>query len=58
MVPSSEKSSCHVVYQSMYLRLFNAVTDALEALDAERPEEAKRLLVQAQQACEELYLRA
>jgi hypothetical protein len=42
----------------MYLRLFNAVTDALEALDAERPEEAKRLLVQAQQACEELYLRA
>ncbi len=46
------------VYQSMYLRLFNAVTDALEALDAERPEEAQRLLVQAQQACEELYLRA
>ena len=46
------------MYQKMYLTLFNAVTDALAALEAQNIGQAKDLLVTAQQACEELYLDA
>jgi len=44
------------MYQKMYLHLFNAVTDALRALDEDRPEHAKVLLIEAQQAAESLYI--
>lgn len=44
------------VYKTMYLHLFNAVTDALEALDAGQTGEAAFLLIRAQQECEELYI--
>ena len=42
-------------YQKMYAALFNAATDALEALDIGR---AGDILRQAQQAAEEMYLEA
>ena len=44
------------LYKTMYLHLFNAATDALEALDAGAVGKAKRLLIRAQQACEEIYI--
>jgi hypothetical protein len=45
------------IYQGMYLHLFNVVTDALAALERGQTEKAKALLIQAQQDCEELYMR-
>ena len=44
------------LYQKMYYDLFNAVTDALNALEAKNTVQARWLLVRAQQNCEELYL--
>ncbi len=41
-------------YGRMYYLLFNAVTDALGLLDEKDP--AARLLMQAQQDCEELFI--
>lgn len=41
-------------YQSMYLQLFNAVTDALETMDEESG--AAEKLRQAQRECEEIYI--
>ena len=43
-------------YRSMYLLLFNAVTDALSMLEEQKTEKAKCLLENAQQACEELFI--
>lgn len=43
------------VYKKMYLSLFNAVTDALELLP-EKPEQAKELLIAAQQLCENIFV--
>ena len=43
-------------YQKLYTKLFNAATDALEALDALNIGLAKELLQQAQQEAEELYI--
>ena len=43
-------------YQGMYLRLFNAVTDALRLLEVGQTQAAALLLEGAQQACEELYM--
>ena len=43
-------------YQSLYLHLFNAVTDALERMDAES--ESAEMLRLAQQECEEMYISA
>jgi len=42
------------IYKQMYLLLFNAVTDALEAME-ENSAAAVRLR-QAQQRCEELFI--
>ena len=39
----------------MYLKLFNAVTDALEHIDIS-PDTASAILRQAQLDCEELYI--
>ena len=43
-------------YKKMYLALFNAVTDALEALEETNYGQAKDLLRRAQQNTEEWYL--
>lgn len=45
------------IYKSMYLSLFNAVTDALKVLKA-NPQEAEIILKSAQQKCEEIYMEA
>ena len=47
-----------MMYDKMYTRLFNAVTDALEEMAQQNFGAARQLLVQAQQDCEELYLDA
>jgi len=39
-----------------YTRLFNAVTDAIEALQNQNYGKARELLIQGQQDAEELYL--
>ena len=44
------------IYKKMYLRLFNAVTDALEAI--QNKEDAAAVLIKAQQDCEEMYINA
>ena len=43
-------------YKKMYAVLFNAITDALDALQAQNPVLAAVLLVQAQQHTETLYI--
>jgi len=45
-----------VNYQKLYSTLFNAITDAIEKIDALEIKDAKRILMQAQQKTEELYL--
>lgn len=45
-------------YKKMYLHLFNAVTDALEAMQADNFGVAAEILKDAQLACEEIYLDA
>lgn len=44
------------MYKEMYLHLFNAITDALEALDAQNCRLAADILRTAQQAAEERYI--
>ena len=44
------------MYQKMYYALFNAITDALEAMAQQNYGQAKALLIAAQQQSEELYL--
>ena len=44
-------------YKASYLILFNAVTDALEAMNAKNCDEAETILVQAQKAAEEAFIR-
>lgn len=47
----------HDIYKSMYLFLFNAVTDALADLP-EDPNAAKTRLTLAQIKCEKMYIEA
>lgn len=49
-----KEGSC--MYQEMYTHLFNAMTDALEALAAHNYGQAETLLRQAQLWAEERYL--
>lgn len=44
------------VYEKMYYHLFNAITDALEALEGRNYGRAEELLKSAQQESEELFL--
>lgn len=44
------------MYEELYHLLFNAATDALRAMERENFGQARDLLVQAQQACEERYM--
>ena len=48
------EENCDV--KKMYLRLFNAVTDGLEAMEAQNFGQAREILIAAQQACEEIYM--
>ena len=43
-------------YEKLYHLLFNAITDALEQLDAQNYGEAKETLIYAQQKAEEIYI--
>ena len=43
-------------YQTMYVTLFNVLTDAIEHMDHMNYGLARAVLVQAQQDAEELYL--
>ena len=47
-----------VDYQKLYFRLFNAITDALEALCRGEVEQTKKMLIRAQQDAEEMYISA
>ncbi len=42
------------IYKKMYLRFFNRITDAIEAC---QDEYTKKLLIEAQQETEEMYIR-
>ena len=44
------------MYQKLYMLLFNAVTDSLEAMAAQNIGQARELLIAAQQRCEEIYM--
>lgn len=44
------------MYQKLYMLLFNAVTDSLEAMAAQNFGQARELLIAAQQRCEEIYM--
>ena len=44
------------LYQSLYRFLFNAVTDAVRALDAGDGDGARSILIRAQRAAERRYL--
>ena len=41
------------IYKKMYYHLFNVITDALEA---DNPDDIKRLLIKGQQETEEMYI--
>ena len=43
-------------YEKLYYLLFNAITDALEQMDAQNYGEAKKTLISAQQKAEEIYI--
>ena len=45
-------------YQKMYTTLFNAVTDAIEEIQRHHPALAEKILIQAQQETEDLYISA
>ena len=45
-------------YQKMYTTLFNAITDAVEKIQQHNDVMAEKILIQAQQKAEELYIRA
>ena len=43
-------------YQKMYTTLFNAITDALEQMNAQNYGETKEMLISAQQKAEDIYI--
>ena len=45
-------------YQKMYTTLFNAITDAIEKIQQRNCAAAEKILIQAQQETEELYISA
>ncbi len=44
------------MYQKMYTHLFNAITDALDAIEAQNVGQAAELLREAQLEAEEMYI--
>ena len=45
-------------YKAMYFHLFAAMAEAVEALECQKPETAKAILIEAQRKTEEDYLSA
>lgn len=43
-------------YRNLYFHLFNAVTDALQAIEQQNYGQASAILITAQQETEEMYL--
>ena len=43
-------------FPKYYTRLFNGITDAIEALQKQKYEQAQLILIRAQQDAEEMYL--
>lgn len=43
-------------YRKAYLLLFNRITDALEAMESDDTDLAKRILISAQQEAEEIHI--
>ena len=43
-------------YKKLYFKLFAAMADAVEAIEAEHYEKAREFLIQAQQEAEEEYI--
>lgn len=43
-------------YEKLYRIVFNSITDALDAIDGEDYQRAKKVLVKAQQAAEDCYV--
>ena len=56
MIDTVSEVKCVQLYKTLYHLLFNAVTDALRALDAGEPDRARELLIFAQQSAEARYL--
>ncbi len=46
------------LYKQMYYKLFNAVTDAIEAIDNGYASTSRDILIQAQQNTEEIFISA
>ena len=44
------------MYRELYYALFGSIADAIELLEANRPERAKEILIAAQQKAEEKFL--
>ena len=44
------------LYKKLYLSLFNAVSDALRALEDYDAVACRRILMEAQKNCEEIYI--
>lgn len=44
------------VTKEMYTTLFNGITDAIDSLDAGKIEAARKILVDAQQKAESIYI--
>ena len=45
-----------VDFEKLYFRLFAAMADAVEALEQNRPQRAREILIEAQLAAEEVYI--
>ena len=45
-----------LMYQKMYYQLFNALTDALQAMEEQNYGIAREIMKKAQQAAEEMFL--
>lgn len=43
-------------FEKMYYQLFNAITDSIEETEKMNFGQAKSILIQAQQKCEEMYI--
>lgn len=46
----------HADYRKMYYTLFNIITDAIQNIEQQNYDEAKNLLIRAQQDAEELFI--
>ena len=50
------KTEKNNIYKKLYYTLFNAVTDAIRQLEQFDAVECRRILIKAQQQCEEIFI--